>query len=163
MLIRCVLHVAAAIPLALALANPLPPPPTLFNRGIKVRASSHSDHGIASSVFDPKQFLQGSPSPKPDSPSPSPSSALPGTHIRPAPGSCAALSRVYAEMGGTSWVNQSGWVGEFSNPSGPSMPCCDWYGVLCKGNVISTLDLSSNGLSGPLSTALFTLPGLENL
>jgi hypothetical protein len=158
---------AATTPLALALASPLPPPSTLFNRGIKVppelRASSRSGHGSVSGVFNPKEwFSQGSPSPKSYSP-PSSLVQLPGTDIKPAPGSCAALSEVYAEMGGTSWVNQSGWAVESSKFSESPMPCCNWYGVFCKGNVISTLDLSSNGLSGPLSMAFFTLPGLENL
>ena len=144
--------------LALALVNPRPSLPAPFNRGIKVppehRApSSRSETSVA---FDPKQwFKQGSP--KPDSPS------LSGTPARSSPGSCAALSKGYADMGGPMWFNKTGWVEEFSDSSASPMPCCGWHGVLCKGNVISTLVLSSNGLNGPLPPALFTLPGLENM
>lgn len=150
--------------LALALGSPHPHPPALttLNRGIKVppelRASTRREYSGTSGVFNPKEwFSQDSSSPRPESP------PLPGTHIKPAPGSCAALSKVYVEMGGTLWTNRSGWAEGSSDSSASPMPCCSWHGVLCKGNVISTLDLSSNGLSGSLSPVLFTLPGLENL
>lgn len=141
-------------PLALPLVNPRPSLPAPFNRGIEVLPpSSRNETGIA---FDPKQwFSQGSP--KPDSPS------LSGSPIRSSPGSCAALSKFYADMGRPMWFNKTGWVGESSDSFASSMSCCSWHGVSCKGNVISTLILSSNGLNGPLSPALFTLPGLENL
>lgn len=89
----------------------------------------------------------------------------PKSHVMPAPGSCAALSKIYSDMGGKSWANQTGWDNESAPATGSSstMPCCDWFGVVCKSNTISALDLSGNGLNGALSPALFTLPDLNRL
>lgn len=85
------------------------------------------------------------------------------THIKPAPaGGCATLYKVYTDMGGESWTNQTGWSTGSDKPSS-SMGCCSWHGVACKGDLITGLDLADNRLNGALSPALFQIPGLDRL
>lgn len=176
-------HLVSAVP------NPKTPPTEPFNRGIKAPPELRAGyHAQARSVDDYQSSSDGTglkahwnelaaapptaPTLKPAAPTsnaaPPSSTGAAGPakpHSMPAPGSCAALSKVYTDMGGKSWANQTGWDDESAPATGSSstMPCCDWFGVVCKGNAISALDLSGNGLNGALSPALFTLPDLNRL
>ncbi|KAF8301451.1 L domain-like protein, partial [Clavulina sp. PMI_390] len=87
------------------------------------------------------------------------------THLKPAPGSCEALSQIYSDMGGKTWYNRTGWnnQGDTYGGSEYSLPCCNWFGVGCKGTSITTLDLAGNGLDGVMSPSIFALPDLEKL
>lgn len=138
-----------------------------FNKGIKVpkelrarsRQSSERDE---KRIFNPGGwFALGNPATSSVSPS-----ATSHAKLAPAPGNssspCEALFKMYTDMGGSGWHNQTGWKnGGYISPT--STVCCSWYGISCKGGVVSTIDVEKNGLVGPLSPALFTLPGLENM
>lgn len=156
---------AALAPLALSLPNPKSAARNVAfiykgNKGIKVpsemRASTmqarvDSEGAAAPEVFNPGAwYADGAPA---------------TTHIKPAPaGGCATLYKVYTDMGGESWTNQTGWsTGSSDKPSSSSMGCCGWFGVTCKGDTIVGLDLADNRLNGALSPALFQIPGLDKL
>ena len=66
----------------------------------------------------------------------------------------AALEALYAATDGTGWTNGTNWE--------TSVPLDDWYGVSTdvSGRVIG-LDLSENGLSGPIPEELGSLANLE--
>lgn len=157
---RQLLFTAAVAPLALSLPNPRSATRNVAfiykgNKGIKVpselRASGMEARTVEASteMFNPGGWY---------------ADAVPATtHIKPAPaGGCATLYKVYTDMGGESWTNKTGWSAGSDKPSS-SMSCCGWFGVTCKGDTITGLDLSDNRLNGALSPALFQLPGLDRL
>ncbi|KAF8314813.1 uncharacterized protein EI90DRAFT_3089509 [Cantharellus anzutake] len=122
---------------------------------------------------------------------PSFGSAVPDPPVRPKPElpsqlstpemrkhTCSVLSKIYFDMNGPNWIVNYGWATGASSSSVPiadtSSPvpgigsngaddCCAWYGVTCKGPAVVSLDLGRNGLSGPLSSSVFSLAELERL
>jgi hypothetical protein len=70
---------------------------------------------------------------------------------------CQALDAVFNNLGGSHWVNATGWT------SGDGV-CCAWFGVGCNADGrITSLKLPSNGLGGPLPSAVFLLDHLVTL
>ncbi len=65
------------------------------------------------------------------------------------------LAALYKQAYGPGWTVFSGWLSDESP--------CTWYGVTCKGGVISQLRLSNNNLSGRIPPELSGLDGLEVL
>ena len=63
----------------------------------------------------------------------------------------AALMSFYDSCAGAGWTNRSGW--------GSHSAFCSWYGVRCSTNTtqVSALELSSNRLSGSLTTEMAAL------
>ena len=60
-----------------------------------------------------------------------------------------ALMDLYTATGGASWKNNSGW--------GTSAHYCTWFGVSCPLHTtrdITEINLSGNGLSGPLPATI---------
>ena len=97
---------------------------------------------------------------------------------------CTILYKIYIDMNGTSWVINRGWASgttfksisphststaaSSKHPEADSdksiLDCCDWYGVTCnKESTVTALDLAGNGLSGPISPWIFSLPDLQRL
>jgi hypothetical protein len=68
----------------------------------------------------------------------------------------AILEAFYAAANGGEWTNNSGWLE-------PGSDACSWYGVTCGGrfgvehDVVKSLDLSANNVSGTLDTAIFQI------
>jgi Leucine-rich repeat (LRR) protein len=71
-----------------------------------------------------------------------------------------ALLSLYANNGGSSWFNKSGWQNAPATP----VPVHNWAGVCVNsaGQVIG-LDLSNNGLTGNLQTSFWNLTSLVYL
>lgn len=89
-----------------------------------------------------------------DDPSSSPS--------RPSSDDCDVLKQFYEDMGGPEWRQQTGWTSSSSSSSDRN--CCRAYGVSCNAlGRVTALNLGSNGLSGPLSAAVFELRYLNKL
>jgi len=58
--------------------------------------------------------------------------------------------------GGTGWTDNSGWLDESNH--------CSWYGVTCSNwNLVNSLILNANQLSGPFPTDLHNLSRLNSL
>lgn len=69
-----------------------------------------------------------------------------------------ALIALYQSTGGSSWTNQSGWLGAVGTE-------CTWNGVLCdeQGANVVGIELFENHLTGTLPAALGNLPALRDL
>lgn len=73
---------------------------------------------------------------------------------------CATLKRFYEDMGGSGWIDNTGWTSSGDTRTS----CCRAFGVSCNmDGHVTALDLGSNGLTGPLSTAVFELRYLSRL
>ena len=68
---------------------------------------------------------------------------------------CAGLESLYYSTGGLNWIEQSGWL---SN----SIPC-EWPGVSCTGEEVTSLELADNNLSGSLPEEIGGLAHLNVL
>jgi len=68
---------------------------------------------------------------------------------------CRALAALYESTNGPGWRNSIGWV--------DSKTPCSWHGVTCEGGSVSHLYLVSNELTGPISSELGNLRGLQSL
>jgi len=66
------------------------------------------------------------------------------------------LVSLYNALGGRSWTRDDNWL----NLDGD---VCNWYGITCTNGLVSTIDLSDNGLSGTPPRELFSLAALNNL
>lgn len=71
------------------------------------------------------------------------------------PSECEALLDLYESTNGPEWVDNSGWLAT-NRP-------CSWTGITCVGEHVSHLNLSYNGLRGPLSSALGDLSRLQEI
>jgi Leucine-rich repeat (LRR) protein len=67
-----------------------------------------------------------------------------------------ALLALYENTGGVNWRNNSGW-------GGPPGTECEWYGVTCRDGHVVELNLSANGLAGPLPEKMGNLTHLSYL
>lgn len=73
---------------------------------------------------------------------------------------CTSLRRLFDDMGGHEWIDSTGWAAESSR----SKTCCRAFGVSCNmAGRVTALDLGANGLSGPLSPAIFEVRYLTRL
>lgn len=73
---------------------------------------------------------------------------------------CASLRKLFDDMGGHEWIDSTGWTADASS----FKTCCRAFGVSCNtAGRVTALDLGSNGLSGPLSPAVFDLRYLTRL
>lgn len=68
---------------------------------------------------------------------------------------CEALTDLYYEANGETWINNTNWM---TNPDP-----CTWFGVTCTAGHVTEVDLDYNGLSGYLPYTLGNLPNLELL
>ncbi|MCK5888499.1 MAG: hypothetical protein KAG19_00995 [Methylococcales bacterium] len=68
----------------------------------------------------------------------------------------SALTDFYTAANGSSWANNSGWLGAAGTE-------CNWYGIYCVGGHIVRLNLASNGLSGSITPSLGQLTRLRTL
>lgn len=68
---------------------------------------------------------------------------------------CDALETLYLDANGTGWTDQTGWL-ETTTP-------CEWFGVSCTDDAVTTLALPQNNLAGSIPAALGTLSGLRVL
>ncbi|KAL7490391.1 hypothetical protein ACHAWT_000019, partial [Skeletonema menzelii] len=68
-----------------------------------------------------------------------------------------ALKAFYFATNGDSWDINSGWLDS-------SQSECDWFGVTCDDeNIVTSLDLGNNNLSGSIPTEIGLLKSLEYL
>ena len=71
-----------------------------------------------------------------------------------------ALADVFNNAKGNEWTESVNgtidWLDEYASH-------CQWYGVSCEYNQTTKLVLSSNGLSGRLSSSIGNLPSLKHL
>ncbi|GAB1422628.1 hypothetical protein MASR2M15_28650 [Anaerolineales bacterium] len=70
---------------------------------------------------------------------------------------CASLLQIHALMGGTKWLNQSGW--------GVNTNICSWFGVSCDGGNthVTGIALPNNQLSGTIPDSISLLSQLSVL
>ena len=68
---------------------------------------------------------------------------------------CSSLESVYFETDGASWTQDHGWLA--------SVDPCEWHGIGCKDNEITSIILPDNGLSGTLPSSLSSLENLQTL
>lgn len=68
------------------------------------------------------------------------------------------LSELYDLTSGEMWANNTNWL-----IHNDSITLCNWYGVTCSGKWVQKIDLSSNGLGGPLPDKWERIPYLESL
>jgi len=68
------------------------------------------------------------------------------------------LTELYTLTSGEMWVNNSNWLVNDNDTT-----ICDWYGITCSGKWVQKLDLSSNGLGGPLPDQWERVPYLESI
>lgn len=81
--------------------------------------------------------------------------------LRGSSNDCNALKTFFDDMGGPEWIQSRGWS---TLDSSSSKSWCQAYGVSCNSlGRVTALDLGSNGLSGPLSPAVFALRYLSRL
>ena len=74
--------------------------------------------------------------------------------VRPNPDR-AALAALYSATGGPDWNNNRKWLTE--------APVGDWYGVRVEGGRVVKLDLTTNGLTGPIPPELGKLSELREM
>lgn len=68
------------------------------------------------------------------------------------------LSELYDLTSGDMWANNTNWL-----VHNDTITLCDWYGITCSGKWVQKIDLSSNGLGGPLPDKWERVPYLESL
>jgi Leucine-rich repeat (LRR) protein len=66
-----------------------------------------------------------------------------------------ALVDLYNNNGGNSWINRTGWL--------TSAPVITWYGITTQNGRVFSIILPYNNLTGPLSSTIGNLSGLNNL
>ncbi|MEN8221607.1 MAG: hypothetical protein ABFS56_35755, partial [Pseudomonadota bacterium] len=66
---------------------------------------------------------------------------------------CQALIALYDATDGKYWVNSNGWT-VINNP-------CNWYGIYCSDGHITTIELSSNRLTGTIPPEVGNLTHLK--
>lgn len=66
------------------------------------------------------------------------------------------LIELYNSTSGDDWKNNTNWLANDTS-------ICDWFGVTCAGKYVQKLDLSSNGLGGPLPDEWERIPYLDTL
>ncbi|MCF0058298.1 T9SS type A sorting domain-containing protein [Dyadobacter sp. CY356] len=70
-----------------------------------------------------------------------------------------ALLSLYNSTNGAGWINKTGW-----NPGGPTGDSpCGWFGVTCKDNRVTELNLENNSLTGSLPADIGNLSALVSL
>ncbi|GAA5878444.1 hypothetical protein JCM8547_006584 [Rhodosporidiobolus lusitaniae] len=100
-------------------------------------------------------------SPPPASPPlPAPSSIPSVGSSSSALSDCALLDALFVTLGGSSWINTSGWA-EAKEGEGR---CCEYSGVTCDSEKrVTGLELSGKGLRGEVGEEVFGLEGLGKL
>ena len=73
-----------------------------------------------------------------------------------------ALVALYNATGGTEWDNDTNWSSSSEEAPTPE-ELRSWHGVSVSGGRVTSLDLSNNGLEGPIPPALGDLSKLEEL
>jgi hypothetical protein len=69
----------------------------------------------------------------------------------------SALIALYDATDGSSWTDNSGWLGPFDTE-------CTWFGITCEGvDYVTSIDLHANNLSGSLPPELADLPHLRQI
>lgn len=68
---------------------------------------------------------------------------------------CAALTDLYYDTAGQSWVNRTNWL-QNSTP-------CNWYGVSCSAGHVVELELIGNRLTGAIPASIGGLTELQKL
>jgi Leucine-rich repeat (LRR) protein len=68
---------------------------------------------------------------------------------------CEALVAVYEGTNGPGWTNSTDWLA--------SLTPCSWFGVTCGSGAVVRVELSNNGLTGSIPTAVGDLPSLQRL
>lgn len=63
-----------------------------------------------------------------------------------------ALAAIYSQTGGSTWIQNDGWLKEKSP--------CTWYGITCQGNNIVEIRLPNNNLEGRLPPEMGDIPTL---
>eukprot|EP00816_Leptocylindrus_hargravesii_P006519 CAMPEP_0196806136 /NCGR_PEP_ID=MMETSP1362-20130617/6000_1 /TAXON_ID=163516 /ORGANISM="Leptocylindrus danicus, Strain CCMP1856" /LENGTH=742 /DNA_ID=CAMNT_0042179461 /DNA_START=90 /DNA_END=2318 /DNA_ORIENTATION=- len=66
-----------------------------------------------------------------------------------------ALVQLYESTNGESWSSKAGWLSTVS--------VCNWYGVTCSVDIVTSLDLYENNLDGSIPTEIGYLTNLEYL
>src|SRR5262245_12018356 len=70
---------------------------------------------------------------------------------------CEALVALYTSANGPGWTNSTNWLAFDANAP------CNWFGVTCSSNHITSLSLISNNLTGTIPPELGNLTSLEFL
>jgi hypothetical protein len=68
------------------------------------------------------------------------------------------LTELYDLTSGEMWANNTNWLVHNEN-----ITLCNWYGITCSGKWVQEIDLSSNGLGGPLPDKWERIPYLDDL
>lgn len=68
------------------------------------------------------------------------------------------LTELYNLANGDMWKNNTNWL-----VANDTITLCDWHGITCSGKWVQKIDLSSNGLGGPLPDKWERVPYLESL
>jgi hypothetical protein len=68
------------------------------------------------------------------------------------------LTELYQLTSGEMWANNTNWLVHNDN-----VTLCNWYGITCSGKWVQEIDLSSNGLGGPLPDKWERIPYLDDL
>ena len=76
------------------------------------------------------------------------------TPVPPSPEEIA-LSALYRDLGGESWVRNDGWLSD--------TPFGEWYGVTTEGDRVVAITLRDNGLRGELPAEIGGLADLRSL
>lgn len=98
------------------------------------------------------------PTPMPTpTPAPPTDSCVPGGISNLPLDQCAVLNGIHRSMGGSSWIDDTGWV-TTANP-------CSWFGVTCNadGTSVIELDLGRNGVTGAITNNIGLLTDLAVL
>ena len=70
----------------------------------------------------------------------------------------AFLTELYDLTSGEMWMNNTNWLRRDDN-----ITLCNWYGITCSGKWVEKIDLSGNGLGGPLPDKWERLPYLDSV
>lgn len=70
----------------------------------------------------------------------------------------AFLSELYDLTSGSMWKNNTNWLIRNNDTT-----LCNWHGITCSGKWVEKIDLSGNGLGGPLPDKWERIPYLDNL
>lgn len=68
---------------------------------------------------------------------------------------CQALVALFNSTNGPAWTNHANWL--------ETTTIANWYGVTVSGGSVTGLELAENLLSGPITTQLSSLSGLQKL
>lgn len=70
----------------------------------------------------------------------------------------AFLTELYDLTSGSMWKNNTNWLIRNNDTT-----LCNWHGITCSGKWVEKIDLSGNGLGGPLPDQWERIPYLDNL